>query len=143
MDNKEKWYIIEQELTNDPLARGYSGMDDVAAFASLTDSGYGTQSKASLSGSEIFAATDSTEFGALTPESRNEWLTLCAIDSVDPSNGLPAAATAVRLFGGASTTVSNLNTLRTIPMTRAEELGVGSIVLGDVQNARAGIGVAP
>nr|NIR92464.1 hypothetical protein [Gammaproteobacteria bacterium]NIW96976.1 hypothetical protein [Phycisphaerae bacterium] len=80
--------------------------------------------------------TDAVEFDNLTDTQRSEWLSLCAVDQMDPANGTAAANTATRIFGGGSTTIDNLQNLRTKTISRAEELGLGPVNIGDVQNAR-------
>jgi hypothetical protein len=133
------YQAIKDELDADPLAVGYSGMTDGQVVTALnsTSSPYGrTVVKSSLSGADVFKATDSTEFDALTDAQRSEWLSLCAIEGLDPANGTPAAATATRIFGGGSTTLSNLQSLREEVVGRGTELGFGSVHIGDVQNAR-------
>lgn len=134
------YQAIKSELDTDPLGVGYSGMTDGQVVVALnsTSSPYGrTVVKASLNGASVFEATNSTEFDALTDAQRSEWLSLCAIESLDPANGTPAAATATRIFGGGSTTVANLQTLRSEVVGRGTELGFGNVNVGDVQNARA------
>jgi hypothetical protein len=134
------YQAIKNELDTDPLTVGYSGMTDAQVVVALNSTGspYGrTVVKATLSGSEVFEATDSTEFDALTDAQRSEWLSLCAIDNLDPANGTPSAATASRIFGGGSTTLGSLQALRQEVVSRGTELGFGNVVIGDVQNARA------
>jgi len=118
-----------------PITGPYS-LDDATAVDELNAVNL-TRTKSSVSGADAFQVTDSGEFDVLTDVARSEWLSLCAIDNVDPSNGTPAAATASRLFGGGSTTLANLIAFRTENISRAVELGFGVIVIGDVQNARA------
>lgn len=127
---------IKVELDTDSLVRGYAGMTDEQVTVDL-NTVYRTKVKSSVSGAQAFQVTDSGEFDALSDAARSEWLSLCAIESVDPANGTPAAGTATRLFGGGSVTVAALNDFRTDDVSRAVELGVGSVTIGDVQNARA------
>jgi hypothetical protein len=126
--------IIRDEITNDPLGRGYSGMDDAAVAVDL-NTVYRTINKSSLSGDELFAATDSTEFAALTDHQESLWVAFCGRSSVDPF-GSSNVAFVQYIFGGGSTTVSNLNSLRTQSVSRGAELGVGSVRPGDVLQAR-------
>ena len=126
--------IIRDEITNDPLTRGYSGMDDAAVAVDL-NTVYRTLNKSSLSGDELFAATDSTEFAALTDHQESLWVAFCSRSSVDPF-GSSNVAFVQYIFGGGSTTVSNLSSLRTQSVSRGTELGVGSVRPGDVLQAR-------
>jgi hypothetical protein len=134
------YQALRNELDTDALAFGYSGMTDAQVVSAINsvNSPYGqTVTKSSLTGAEVFKATDSTEFDALTDAQRSEWLSLCAIQDLDPNNGTPAAATATRIFGGGSTTLASLQSLRDEVVSRAVQIGLGSVHVGDVQNARA------
>jgi len=127
---------IKAELDADPLGRLYSGMDDPAVTADL-NTVYRTRTKASVSGADAFQVTDPDEFDALLDPARSEWLSMCAIESLNPANGTPAAAIATRLFGGPSATVAALIAFREETVTRGVELGFGLLSIGDIQNARA------
>lgn len=134
------YQALKSELDTDALGFGYSGMTDAVVVTAINsvDSPYGqTVIKEFLTGAEVFKATDSTEFDALTDAQRSEWLNLCGIEQLDPANGTPAAAAATRIFGGGSTTLANLQSLREEVISRATQLGLGAVNLGDVQNARA------
>jgi hypothetical protein len=131
---------IKTELDTDPLVRGYAGMDAVQAANSLNNTGSPdgrTVIKDRISGADAFAATIDTEFDALTPADRTEWLQICAISELEPHNAKPAASTVIRLFGGGSGTVTALQSLREEVISRGQEIGVGLVVPGDVENARA------
>ena len=127
---------IKVELDTDTLVRGYVGMTAQQASDDLNVV-YRTRVKSSVTGAEAFQVTNAGEFDLLTDAARSEWLSLCAIDSVDPANGTPAASTAIRLFGGGSATVVALNAFRTDNVSRSVELGFGPVIIGDIQNARA------
>ena len=125
---------LKSEIDSDPLARGYSAMSDEAVAADL-NTVYRTRNKSSLTGDEMFQATDGSEFTALTEHKEVSWLSFCGRNSVDPF-GSANVAFAQYIFGGGSTTVSNLNSLRTESVSRASELGLGSVRPGDVTQAR-------
>lgn len=129
-----KTQILVDELTNDPLTRGYSGMTNAQVVSSLNTVDR-SRNKTSLSGDEIFQATDPTQYGALTDTQKSQWLAFCGRDSLDPF--ATANVTVVtEIFGGGSTTVTNLNSLRTESVSRGEEIGFGKVREGDVQDAR-------
>lgn len=136
MANLVRIQAIRDELDTDPLVRGYAGMTNQQASDSLNAVDQ-VRIRSSISGSEIFKATNSTEFDALTDAQRAEWLRLCAIDEINPSNATPAAAIVARLFGGGSTTIGNLAALRNETVSRATVIGVGTVNIGDVENARS------
>lgn len=127
--------IIKTELDGDPLTRGYSGMTDEQVAEDL-NTVYRTINKTSLSGDELFAATDSAEFAALTDHQESLWVSFCGRSSIDPF-GASNVAFVQYVFGGGSTTVSNLNSLRTESVSRAAELGVGVVRPGEVTEARS------
>ena len=126
--------LIAAELTNDPLVRGYSGMSDEQVAGSLNAVNR-TKNLASFSGDELFAATDGTEFAALTDAKKQLWVSFCGRDSISPF-GASNVAFVQWVFGGGSTTVSSLSALRTETVSRAVELGIGFVSPGSVQEAR-------
>jgi hypothetical protein len=60
---------LKNELTNDPLVRGYAGMTDAQAAASLLTKNR-SSNKTHLSASEIFEAVDLAEYSALSATER-------------------------------------------------------------------------
>ena len=96
-----------------------------------------TRVKASLSGSEVFSSTVASEFDALTDAQRSEWLSLCAIETLNPADGTPARDTAVRIFGGGSGTIAALQTLRTESVSPAQLEGLPKVRADYVRVARA------
>jgi hypothetical protein len=129
------YVAIKSELDVDPEGLGYTG--DAQGDTDLMNAVNIVRVKALLSGADVFAATVDTEFDALTDAQRNEWLSICAIESLAPENGKPAASTVIRLFGGGSATVIALAALRNETVSRGTVLGFGGLVIGDIQNARA------
>lgn len=135
--NGVQMQALIDELTNDPLTRGYSGMTNQQVADSLNSNTGGnerSQDKTSLSGDEIFQATDSTQFAGLTDAQKSQWLAFCGRDSIDPFAS--ANVTFVQnLFSGGAT-VTNLNALRVEDISRAQELSLGTVKEGDVEDAR-------
>ncbi len=134
---------LKTELDNDPLGRGYSGMTDEEAAADLNTS-YRSRNRTSMSGDEIAQAADPTEFNALpdgsqnnTSDTKSHWLALCGRETIDPF-ATANVQLVISIFGGGSTSVSNLNAARVESITRGEELpGVRSPVsAGQVLTAR-------
>ncbi len=121
------------ELTNDPLERGYAGMTDSEAHASLhTPDRPGLRD--AMSGDEIFQQTDPTGFVELTDAKRNLWLAFCGRDVIDPR--ATANVDFVKwVFGDTAQTVANLATARQTLITRVAELGITATLL-DVIRAR-------
>jgi hypothetical protein len=135
MLDKANLLALKAEIDGDPLIRGYSGMSD-QAVADDINTVYRSRNKTSITGDEMFQATDGAEFTALTEHKEQSWLSFCGRDSLDPY-GAANVAFAQYIFGGGSTTLANLNALRIESISRADELGIGRITAGDVVEARA------
>ena len=132
---------LADELSGDPLGRGYLGMSDQAAAEDLNTS-YRTRNRASMSGDEIAQAADPTEFDALdsgaadlTADVKSHWLALCGRSEIDPF-ATANVQLVISIFGAGSVSVSNLNTARVESITRATELGLGDVKSRDVGYAR-------
>lgn len=126
------------EVDTDPLGRGYSGMTD-QQVADDMNTVYRTQNRTAMSGSEIWEATDLTEYNALSTLGDNNeqmrWIGFCGIDSHNPFGN--SAQFVTDLFGGGSTTVTTLQDLRVDDVSRAVELGLGHVKPGNVGEARS------
>ena len=125
---------LVDELSNDPLSRGYSGMT-VEAVAVDINTKYRSANRSSMTGSEIWEATVGADFAALTAEKKGQWLAFCGIESVDPFG--PASDFAIYIFGVGSATIQTLAALRNEPTSRAVELFGFAVTAGDVEIARA------
>jgi len=128
--------ILSDEITNDSLVRGYNTMTNAEVATSLNDTIDRPDVKQYLTGSDIFNATDDTEYAALAAADKESWVRLCAIDSIDTLSGI-AKSREAELFGAGTATRTNLLAIRTTTISRAQELGLGSVNEGDVIQARA------
>ncbi len=124
---------LKAELTDDPESIGYSGMDNAAAAAALNTKNR-TTNKTSLTGNELFTATDATEFAALTDAKRSLWVGWCNTDR-DPFDAANVAFF-VYIFGEGSDTGTALGAIRLNDVSRASELGLGNVRAGNVAEAR-------
>ncbi len=126
--------ILVDEVANDPLVRGYSGMTGqelVDDFRLL----YRIRNRATMTGDEIAQQADPTEFNGLddgsannTADVKGHWLAFCGRDIIDPF--APANVELVNsIFGNPSTTRTNLIAARVESITRPQELGVGEVTL--------------
>jgi len=127
--------VLSDELTDDPLTRGYSGMTNLEAADDL-NTVYRTRTRDVVSGYEIFNATDDTEYAALTDAQKSSWDALCGIEQIDTASGV-AKAREAELFGPGTDTRTNLAAVRSPAASRAVELGIGTVYEGNVQEARA------
>ena len=136
-------FALREEIINDPLGRGYSGMND-GEIAIDINTEYCSRNRTSMSGSEIWKNTNLTEFGALLDgadtagknerNEKQEWLSFCAIDSHDPFG--PSVQFVINLFGAGSVTVTNLSAARVETISRGNELGLGYVKIGHIEMAR-------
>ena len=95
-----------------------------------------------MTGSEIWASTDPSEYTALgTNEAKNQWLAFCAIENHDPAVGGLAQQFVVDIFGGSSNTAITLGDLRTVQVSRTSQLnlGVSQVTASHVLTARGEI----
>jgi len=127
--------VLKTELIDDPLSRGYSGMNDLEAATDL-NTVYRTDSRDYVRGWEIFNITDDTEYTALTDAKKASWDALCGVEQIDTTSGV-AKAREIELFGPGTTTRDNLVSLKNPAASRAVELGIGIVYEGNVQEARA------
>lgn len=91
--------------------------------------------KGSMSGDEVFAATDAAEFTALTDHKRQLWVAFCGRSGIDPA-GSSNVAFVNWVFGESSTTLSNLASARNEMISLATQEGLSEVKSGHVQEAR-------
>lgn len=127
---------LRAELTDDPLGRGYTGMTDEQAATSL-NSADRTRFRQSIPNREIFAGLDLTEFKALSPEERAAFslvMQMDAIDATDPNTRSVLGA----IFPAGSNTRTKMMTVAQETISRGVELGLGTVRVGQVEEARRG-----
>lgn len=133
------YVILHNELSTDPLARGYAAMTDAEAAADL-NTVYRTRTIERLDQADVYNAVVPVEFIALGAEARQE---VWDIVQVGGAGGLwvrpgdTARARFITLFGAESDTIQALAALLTEDIGRAEELGLGTVKPGHVAKARA------
>lgn len=126
---------LHDELINDPLGRGYSGMSDVQAADSLNTPDRDV-SVDSIPSEFVVAGLVPSEINALTvAQQRNMW-------GVIGAGAVRVADTEVKaffadLFGPATITRANLLALAVQTISRAQEIGLGTVKAPDVNEARA------
>ena len=124
---------LASELATDPLTRGYSGMTDVEAAASLNTADR-TTNKASMTASEVYNAIDVTEWSALTDTQREEIWNILHLGTINPF-GLESDRFTT-IFPSPGDTLTALAAARKNDVSRAVEIGFGVVKVGHVQNAR-------
>jgi len=130
-----EYSTLQTEINTDPLGKGYSGMTDTQVRDSLNTEDR-TANRSSLTGDEIFGATDNTEFVGLTDHQRVLWVSFTSKDTIDPTSSVNIAFVDY-VFGTSSTTKSNLQTLRQTLISRVTELGLPTPTTADVRYARS------
>ena len=127
------YYVLNQELINDPLVRGYSGMSDQEAADDLNIENR-DRNVLSMSGSEVLQNVDATEYSVLTDGQKQVFWGLLGIAILDPWG---VEADVMQDIFGASTTITNLQAARVETVSRSVELGLGLIRESDIEKARA------
>jgi len=127
---------LKDEITTDPLGRGYFGMTDQQVADDLNTS-YRSRNRDLMPATEVLNAIDITEFNLLTDVQEEQFWRLMAIGDLNPFG--VEATIMIALFGGGSTTITTLQALRVESITRAVELpGVEAPAkVGHVEAARA------
>ena len=133
----DQYPALKAELdAGHPVSGAYNADDQLAADQiNLADV---SRIRSNMTGAEILAATDTTEYAALTDAAKAQFLSFTSgNDTIDPAVGGIAQEIIVDIFGGGSVTVTTLGLLRQETISRATELDFGTVIIGDIQNARA------
>lgn len=126
---------LKNEIVNDSLTRGYSGMTDAEVTVSLNDVTDRTTNKSSLTGSEVLNAIDKTEFNSKTADQKQQVWNIVHLGNINPF-GIEASLL-IDIFSGGSATITALQALRKNNVSRAQELNMGIVKTGYVERARA------
>ncbi len=136
---------LATELSVDPLLRGYNGpgaanpgpgpMTDQQVTDDLHTL-YRSRNRISMTGDEIFAATDAAQYDALTDADKLLWVSFCGRGTIDPF-GVANVALVTSIFGAGTDTLTALASLRVESISRATELGLPVFVLSDIATDRS------
>ncbi len=126
--------VLKTEIDTDPLGRGYTGMTIKQVVIDINTVNR-TSNKATMQATEVLNAIDKTEFNAKTNAQKQQVWDILHLGTVNPF-GLEADLL-VDIFGGGSTTITSLQTLRKNNISRAEELGLGKVREGHVLEVRS------
>jgi len=132
MDSQALW----NEISADPLARGYATMTDVEVAIDM-NTVYRTRTRSTLSSAEIYERINVAEFQSKTDAAKvyvRDILGLGQDVQVGPDS--KARAVLLAVFGAQSATIQALAAALLVPISRAEELGLGTVKPGHVQDAR-------
>ena len=128
---------LVDEIRNDPLARGYSGMTDAQIVTSLNTVDRDNE-RTTMSAGEVMESIDGTEFAALSAADKtrvDRVLGLGAEIVIGPGNAHNAVQELL-VFGGGSATITALAAMRNQQISRAQEVGAGIVNLNTVGAAR-------
>ncbi len=125
---------LKVELTSDPLLRGYAGMSDGLAAASLNAVNR-TKNRVSMTASEVYNAIDADEYTGLNAAQQQEVWNILHLGEINPFGLEAVRFTAI--FGAGTATISALAVARKTDVSRAQKLGLGFVWPGEVAQARA------
>ncbi|HUT88686.1 MAG TPA: hypothetical protein VMY37_04270 [Thermoguttaceae bacterium] len=126
--------ILKTELQVDPLTRGYATMSDAEVAASLNTVNR-ERNRPTLTGSAVLNAINEAEFDLLTAEKQQRIWDLLHLGELNP-HGVEATLF-VDIFGPTSATITQLKLIRVEAVSRATELEISRVRVGDVERARA------
>jgi len=122
--------ILEDEIANDPLGLGYTGMTDQQLVNSLNTKNR-TRNRTIMTGREVRDSTVDAEYNALTDNKKSQYLALVMVDDLDPFGH--DANVIKGIFGNGSTTISNLVAARVESISRGVEIGWGIVKEKDLR----------
>lgn len=128
---------LANELAADPLGRGYAGMTDEEAAADL-NTAYRTRALGTITAAEIWNAVDATEYAALDAAGKAQVDLISGMGDAVPIQAGLIKSTLFGIFNAQSTSRANLIALVAPPQTRAEELDLGIVKVGQVEEVRRG-----
>lgn len=125
--------IIKAEITDDPLARGYSGMTaaEVAVDMNLVNR---SRNRTSMTSSEVLNAVNASDWAGLTDAKKQQMWDVLSIGTINPFG--VEATLLIGIFGSGSETIQTLTGLRKEAISRGAELGIGRVRTGYVIDAR-------
>lgn len=131
MDERSR---LKQELTDDPLERGYSGMTDAVAAVDLNAVNRQVNI-ATVSRQDVFEAIAIADFTELNAEQKSLLYAIIGMGDVRV-NGTNTKAALLSMFGPGTVTRANLAALQKENVSRAAELGLLKVREGEVASAR-------
>ena len=108
---------------------------DAAVAAGQLNAVNRTRPRASMTGSEVINAVDPAEFAALEAGPKQMVWDIVHLGTVNPW-GIEATLM-ISIFGAGSATIVALAAARQQAISRAVEIGLGHVRVGDVERARA------
>lgn len=132
---EEQLVALAAELIAGHPVTGAYNADDALAADQINELDI-VRIKEFMSGSEMWANTDTVEFSTLTDVNKQLWVAFCAIDEHSPENNGLAHKYVNLIFGTGSDTLTTLAAARSETVSQAAVLGFGLVTIGNIQNAR-------
>lgn len=121
---------LENEISGDPLGRGYSGMTDQQLLDSLNTADL-PRNRTSMTGREVKESVDVTEFKALSDAKKQQMIELTKRDDLDLF-GMDKDIL-LDIFGAVSTTGTNLVAARVEMISPGVKIGWGVTTMKDLR----------
>ena len=128
--------VLWEEISTDPLERGYGGMSDAKVTTDMNTL-YRSQTRDTLDSAEIYERIDVAEFQEKSPDAKVYVRDILGLgQGIFVGPGSKARTVLLAIFGGSSLTIQVLASALEVPISRAAELGLGTVKPGHVQDAR-------
>lgn len=125
---------LKAEITNDPVTLGYAGKTD-QQMCDLLNGKTRTRKVALLTPSQILNAIVYSEWTSKSSTQQQVIWNMLGMGSINPWGIEASIFTTV--FGAGSATITALSALRNESISRADELGIGEVCVGHINEARA------
>jgi len=126
--------VLKTEVTTDPLGRGYSAMSNEAVATDL-NTVYREEDVDLVRGQDIFEAVVPAEYNALTDKQMALLHAIIGMGDIQV-NGTNTRDALLAMFGAGTETRSNLAELQKQGISRGQELGLGIVKPGHVEEVR-------
>ena len=130
--------LLRTELADDPIPKGYSAMSDEEVAVSLNDDASGrTLPVDEFSSARIYEMVDTSEFNDLVASDKEVVERVFGLgEGIDVSPSSKARAVLLNAFGAGTSSRTAMVAAVSRAVSRAEELGIGIVRVGHVQEAR-------
>ena len=122
---------LKAELALNPTLYGSMSDQEVVDELNAVDK---ERDRKSMSGNEVLNQIDPTALATLSGDNAVKVMNIIGMESVDPFG--PAAQIFKDAFGNTSATIQNLAAARTHYVSRASEIGLTIVAVGEVKDAR-------
>lgn len=118
------------EIALDPLGRGYSSMTAEQVAADL-NTVYRSRFLQTVAGADLFEGLEASDWVAISEADRTLTMQILSLGNIDPQGN--ARTLLISIFGSGSQTISNMASIATETVSRANELSLGRVRTGNVQ----------